>query len=123
MAQIDVSELLNDPDFCSQITLIRRASSVNTYGEGALTETSSTITAVVQSPKSSILEILPAGVRISDYIAVYFGGEFITSKSGNYADVVIHRGKRYQAMEVIEDHMDDDTGFTVTLFQLEDNIG
>ena len=48
MADIDVSELLSDPDFVDDVVLIRRAYSVNQYGETELAEQTITIRASVQ---------------------------------------------------------------------------
>ena len=70
MALIDVSELLTDPDFTNTVTLIRRASTVNTYGENVMTETQSTITAVVQGANTESLERVPEGARLSDLIEI-----------------------------------------------------
>ena len=38
MAKIDVSFLLSDPDFIDPISVVRRVTTVNSYGENELTE-------------------------------------------------------------------------------------
>ena len=92
MALIDVSELLTDPDFTSTVTLIRRASTVNTYGENVMTETQSTITAVVQGANTESLERVPEGARLSDLIEVYYKGRLTAESPSGYADIVVWDG-------------------------------
>lgn len=119
MALIDVSELLTDPDFTNTVTLIRRASTVNTYGENIMTETQSTITAVVQGANTESLERVPEGARLSDLIDVYYKGQLTAESPSGYADVIVWGGKRYQVFEVVEDFMNFGAGFTKAVCKLE----
>lgn len=119
MALIDVSELLTDPDFTSTVTLIRRASTVNTYGENVMTETQSTITAVVQGANTESLERVPEGARLSDLIDVYYKGQLTAESPSGYADIIVWGGKRYQVFEVVEDFMNFGAGFTKAVCKLE----
>lgn len=119
MALIDVSELLTDPDFTNTVTLIRRASTVNTYGENVMTETQSTITAVVQGANTESLERVPEGARLSDLIDVYYKGQLTAESPSGYADVIVWGGKRYQVFEVVEDFMNFGAGFTKAVCKLE----
>ena len=119
MALIDTSELMVDPDFTSTVTLIRRSSVVNSYGENVLTETPSTITAVVQGASPGTLERVPEGVRLSDLIDVYYKGELFAESPGGYADVIVWGGKRYQVYEITEDYMNHGAGFTKALCKME----
>lgn len=119
MALIDVSELLTDPDFTNTVTLIRRASTVNTYGENVVTETQSTITAVVQGANTESLERVPEGARLSDLIDVYYKGQLTAESPSGYADIIVWGGKRYQVFEVVEDFMNFGAGFTKAVCKLE----
>ncbi|MHC3068679.1 hypothetical protein [Klebsiella pneumoniae] len=119
MALIDVSELLTDPDFTNTVTLIRRASTVNTYGENVMTETQSTITAVVQGANTESLERVPEGARLSDLIDVYYKGQLTAESPSGYADIIVWGGKRYQVFEVVEDFMNFGAGFTKAVCKLE----
>ena len=119
MALIDVSELLTDPDFTNTVTLIRRSSTVNTYGENTMIETPSTITAVVQGANTESLERVPEGARLSDLIDVYYKGQLTAESPGGYADVIVWQGKRYQVFEVVEDFMNYGAGFTKAVCKLE----
>ena len=119
MALIDVSELLTDPDFTNTVTLIRRASTVNTYGENVMTETQSTITAVVQGDNTETLDKLPEGARLSDVITVYYRGTLTAERPGGYADIIVWQGKRFQVKEVAEDFLNYGAGVTKALCVLE----
>jgi hypothetical protein len=119
MALIDVSELLTDPDFTNTVTLIRRASTVNIYGENVMTETQSTITAVVQGANTESLERVPEGARLSDLIDVYYKGQLTAESPSGYADIIVWGGKRYQVFEVVEDFMNFGAGFTKAVCKLE----
>ena len=119
MALIDVSELLTDPDFTNSVTLIRRSSTVNSYGENVMTETSSTITAVVQGAGTESLERVPEGARLSDLIDVFYKGALHAESPGGYADVIVWSGKRYQVAEVVEDFLNYGAGFTKAICKLE----
>jgi hypothetical protein len=119
MALIDVSELLTDPDFTNTVTLIRRSSTVDTYGENTMVETSSSITAVVQGANTESLERVPEGARLSDLIDVYYKGQLTAESPGGYADIIVWQGKRYQVFEVVEDFMNYGAGFTKAVCKLE----
>lgn len=119
MALIDVSDLLTDPDFTDTVTLIRRSVTVNTYGEGVLTETPSSITAVVQGANTETLERMPEGARLSDLIEIYYKGTLTAESASGYADVIVWHGKRYQVFEVTEDFTNYGAGFTKAVCKLE----
>ena len=119
MALIDVSELLTDPDFTNTVTLIRRSSTVDTYGENTMAETSSSITAVVQGANTESLERVPEGARLSDLIDVYYKGQLTAESPGGYADIIVWQGRRYQVFEVVEDFMNYGAGFTKAVCKLE----
>lgn len=120
MARIDVSFLLTDPDFCDYVTLIRRASTINEYGEHVITETSSTIMAVVQSPNNEELERVAEGARWTDYIDVYYKGRLTAESPGGYADIIVWNGRRYQVFQVNEDFINWGLGFTKALCKIEE---
>jgi len=119
MARLDVSSILMDPDFADQATLIRRTSSINSFGEHVLAETSTVITAVVQTGDPEMLARLPDGARLSDTIQVWYRGLLQAAQPGGYADVILWRGKRYQVHSVIEDFVNYGAGFTSAICLLE----
>ncbi len=119
MAKIDVSFLLTDPDFTDQVTRIQRSSTVNEWGEQVITESTSTITAVVQGPSTEILARFPNLAQLSDAISVWYKGQLTAQKAGGYSDVIVWSGKRYQVKEVSEDFASWGEGFTMAICELE----
>jgi hypothetical protein len=84
-----------------------------------LTETSSSITAVVQGANTETLERVPEGARLSDLIDVYYKGVLHAESPSGYADVIVFGGKRYQVFQVIEDFVNFGAGFTKAVCKLE----
>jgi hypothetical protein len=100
MANIDVTELFTDPDFVDPITIIRRAATVNDYGENVITESSISAVASVQSGDNDVINRLPDGIRVQDTITIYTNKELLTSQSGKYPDVILWDGVRHQVIGV-----------------------
>lgn len=119
MALIDVSDLLTDPDFADTVTLITRASTVNSYGEHVITETETEIVAVVQGVDMETLAKLPDGARLSHMITVYYRGTLTAGRADGYSDIIVWRGKRYQVTEINEDFRNYGAGFTEALCTME----
>jgi hypothetical protein len=112
MALLDVSELLIDPDFTDPLTLIRRSSTVNSFGEQVLVETPVLINAVVESGKQDVLLRMPDGTRLTDLITVYYQGVLESERPGGYADVILWRGNRYVVKDVPQQYSNYGAGFT-----------
>lgn len=99
MALIDVSDIVADPDFQDAVTLIRRVSSVNAYGENEITESSSSVSMVIQPASPDDLQRLPDSVRRRDAVTVWYRGELSVDANGVYPDVIVWVGKRYQVRD------------------------
>lgn len=119
MARIDVSDLLVDPDFIDRLILIKRASTINEYGEHVISETTCNIRASVQGMRTEDIERLPEGARLHDMITVYYRGELYPERLNGYADVVVWQGKRYQVVTVDENFINFGAGFTRALCKME----
>lgn len=120
MARIDVSDILSDPDFLDSLTLIKRLSSVNEYGEHVIKESSCCIQASVQSVGTEDLQRLPEGARLQDVITVYYRGELMPERKNGYADVLVWGGKRYQVAGIDENFINFGRGFTKAICRMED---
>jgi hypothetical protein len=103
MPNIDVSDLMSDPDFCEQVVLRRTTQTVNSSGYNTLGETDSTITAIVmpldpsflrdpelQNAKGSIT--VHSSTRLYDVVAgynpdiiVWLGANYVVKKAGNWS--------------------------------------
>ena len=96
MALIDVSELMGDPDFIDIVTLKRRTSTVNSYGENTVASTSSSVYMVVQPASPDDLQRLPDSVRRRDAIKVWYTGTLSADALNVYPDVITWGGRDYQ---------------------------
>lgn len=97
MALIDVSELLNDPDFIDELSIIRRDVSVNDYGEGVITKSLlSGIYGSIQGATKDDIARLPEGVQLSRMKVVYTKTELkVGGPDGEYSDLIVINNKEY----------------------------
>lgn len=102
MAFIDVSEIVNDPDFQDTITITRRAQTINDYGENVLVPVISTMLAVVQAGNGETLERNPGYSVMTDWITIYAQFDFKTDGEGFYADLIGWSGRNYQVKTVTD---------------------
>ena len=102
-ATLDVSQLINDPDFTQPATLHRQTLTVNTYGEATTTETSLTISVVAMGVTGKELERIDAGARLDEYIKVYSTTLLNAgSKTGTLPDRLTLNGTRYITKSIEE---------------------
>lgn len=119
MAQLDVSDLMLDPDFADTLVLITRVSSINEFGEPVLTETSSNIIGIVQQGGSDELARLPEGAKLSEAISVFHKSILSTERAGGYADIIVWQGQRYQVQDIEEPYSHYGGGFSKAICLLE----
>lgn len=100
MAKLDVSFLMNDPDFVDPVSIVRRTTTINDYGENQLGETTITAIASVQAADGETLASLPEAARLTDVRNIFTKTELIQDENGKYSDVIIWQGKRYILMHV-----------------------
>lgn len=97
MALIDVTQLFSDPDFTDTVQLIRRSKTVNTHGEGVLTEAAAlNVSMVVQPATGDDLKKTPEAAVLTEYIKVWFQGELNLQTVSGYSDIIVHRGRRFE---------------------------
>jgi len=120
MAQVDVSDILTDPDFLDTVTLIRRTPEVvSSVGRASFVETSSQVYMCVQGRKAETLTREPNDAWLTDAIDVYYAGVLYGAAPGGYADVIVWRGKRYQVEAVVENYSNYGAGWTHAVCRLE----
>lgn len=105
MALIDTSELLSDPDFCDTVGLIRRTSEVNDNGRNVVTEAAPVnVLMSVQGPKAEDFIRNPDLVNLNGVKAVWYSGTLLPLVVGEYSDIIVWNGLRYQVHKIDEDY-------------------
>lgn len=102
MGQIDVSDLLSDPDFTDDLVLIHRTPLVSDLGENSLLERSVPTIGSVQPASGKTLQRLPEALRVGDVSSFWLRGEIVTDQVGAYPDIIQFRGKRYAVQSVMD---------------------
>lgn len=101
MANLDVSDLLSDPDFADRGIICER--SIQTIGEDGMAENSLTMikfTGVVTPDMGDVLERLDEGERIKGRITIHSQFPLRDGAEGGSADIVVWKDKRYTVTKV-----------------------
>lgn len=104
MALVDVTELLIDPDFVNDITIIHRVPTVNSAGENTLVETSVATIGSVQPASGKTLLRLPELLRVADVYDFFVKGQIVSDGTTSYPDILVFNSVRYQVQK-IQDYM------------------
>lgn len=102
MAQIDVSDLLHDPDFVDNIQHVTRVPQINGKGENVLTECITNTVGCVQPASGKTLQRLPDALRNENVSSFWFQGTIVATAPGKYVDILIFKGTRYQVRMVFD---------------------
>lgn len=97
---LDVSDVLDDPDFQTQITLLRTAVTGMERGRDVKANTSATMLAVVQPATSADLQRLPDASINQGAITIWARFASATDGPTTKADKVEWRGDTYTVMTV-----------------------
>lgn len=103
MARIDVSQLLNDPDFVDNIVLINRQPSVNVFGENRARadERINTVGSVQPADYQTVMK-LPEAMRVANVYSFWMRGQIVASEPGKYSSLIVYRGKTFQVQTVAD---------------------
>lgn len=100
MAQLDVSDLLLDPEFVDDITLINRTTEVDEFGMNILEEEEFDTIGSVQPASYKQIQRLPEALRQADVRSFFVKMEIKTDGSTVYPDLIEFQGRRYQVQSV-----------------------
>lgn len=100
MALIDVSSLMNDPDFVNKFTIIRRSSRVNTFGENELYDTYVSAIGSIQAGNGDTLLRLPEAARKQNAMTIYTKTELRSDECGGYSDIILWKNQRFQVLVI-----------------------
>lgn len=102
MAQLDVSDILLDPDFVDKIELVTRKPSVNSLGENSVEEKAQKTIGSVQPASGRVIARLPEAMRVANISSFWVKGSIIASAPGKYSSILVFKGNRYQVQTVMD---------------------
>lgn len=105
MAQLDVSEVLSDPDLIEPTGLVRvrRTQTISAQGLATNAEASTAFSGVVTAGKGDSLRRTDAGNNAQGNITVTTTTDLRAELPGQDADIVVWQGRRY-VVESIADY-------------------
>ncbi len=102
MANVDVTNLLTDPDFVDKIEVITRTTAVSGLGENKLTESTLCTVGSVQPATGKALNRLPEALRLENMSSFWFKGEIVATAPGLYPSILVFKGRRFQVKNVFD---------------------
>ncbi len=102
MPQLDVTELMTDPDFVDEMIQVSRQSRVDAYGVNHLTECKNETVGSVQPADGKLIERLPEAERVHNLMSFWMQGTIVASAPGKYTDILIFQGQRFQVKTVFD---------------------
>lgn len=103
MANLDCSELMTDPDFVDDISIITRFTQVNYLGENIIKETEQFTVGSVQPASYVEIQKLPEAMRVADVSSFWVKGDLIVaSNPGEYPSILVFKGRRYQVQKIAD---------------------
>lgn len=102
MALIDVTELLVDPDFVDDMSVITRYPLVNSLGENIFKETILESVGSIQAVTGDAVNKIPELMRSENVSSFWFKGEIVTTIDCKYSSIIVFEGKRYQVRHVFD---------------------
>jgi hypothetical protein len=111
MAQVDVTDLLRDPDFVDKMTVITRTPFVNARGENSFKECQVDSVGSVQPASGRTIEKLPEAFRVANVSSFWFRGEIVATAPHKYASIIVFKEKRYQ-VQLVYDWSNFGAGYT-----------
>ena len=100
MANIDVSEVLQDTNFQDSFSVIRSQQTVDTHGRGVLNQTQSTAIGIVQPASGREMELTPDATRTREMLEIWTQFGLQEATDATQADIVVWRTKQYVVVRV-----------------------
>lgn len=102
MAQVDVSELMSDPDFIDPMQVVTRVPVVDDLGGNYVSEAVLDTVGSIQPATGKTLERLPEALRNADLRSFWFKGAIVTVEPGKYPSILVFKGLRFQVKTVFD---------------------
>jgi hypothetical protein len=100
MANIDVSEVLQDVNFQDSFSVLRSVETVDAHGRGGVTQSTSTAIGVVQPASGRAMELTPDATRTSEMLEIWTQYGLQEATDATQADIVVWRSKQYVVVRV-----------------------
>ncbi|MDQ0202481.1 hypothetical protein [Pectinatus haikarae] len=96
---IDVSELIHDPDFCMNFSVVKKAAPVWVQGEQTATETNTIVEGIVLPSSSKDIDMLPEADHAHG-LKTFFTDEcsLDVTDTEKTSDTCIYKGKKYKLL-------------------------
>lgn len=95
MAQLDVSDILTDPEFMDRFTVVRNLQTINDKGRAVNTEDQTPARGVITANNGMQLNRQPDGSLVNGAITIHTRYRLISGADGRDADEVIWQCTRY----------------------------
>jgi hypothetical protein len=118
MALLDVSELLSDPDFADDFTILRSVRTVDNTGRTVDTPGAYYSYGCIQPAKEAQLKQLPELERVGSFISVVTPFRLLALTSTTAPDQIIWRCGTYR-VKVVRDWTNFGEGFVEAICELE----
>lgn len=102
MSQIDISELLSDPDFVDEVIQIKRQPGVNLRGRNNLIDKQIKTVGCVQPATGKTIFRLPEDMRVANVSEFYIKGVITATAPGKYSDQIVFKGVKYNVQTVFD---------------------
>lgn len=102
MSNIDVTQILYDPDFVDEICLVTRVPTVDNFGKNTIKESSVKTIGCVQPASGRVINRLPENLRVANMSSFWFKGVIVATAPGLYSSILVFRGLRYQVQTVFD---------------------
>jgi galactose-6-phosphate isomerase len=111
MPNIDVTELLSDPDFATAFDVIRTAQAVGSTGRATGTPaTTSGVIGVIVPLSTTELDRFPEGERLHGRVRVITTFRLSSGDAPSTADIVVWKGRQWTVVQV-NDYSEFGAGF------------
>lgn len=102
MAQTDVTELLSDPDFVDDISVVTRTPYVDSLGQNHINESTINSVGCVQPASFKTVQKLPEAMRVANVSSFWFKGIIVATAPDLYSSILVFKGQRYQVQTVAD---------------------
>jgi hypothetical protein len=122
LANLDLSELMEDPDFCDNFQFIRQVETVGENGRASVSKTRMYGYGAILPLSGRTLQLMPALANSSGTIEIWSKTPLQTQTAGLKPDLVEWRGNQYQVTAIPGDFSNFGEGFRKyvgTLFDLQ----